>query len=331
MTDASTSGSMSPGLLKVAERARQEPQAKFHSLAHLMNGEAKVILEADIQTYFDSLDRSRLMEFLRERIPDGSITRLVGKCLHVGVLDGEEFSTPDRGTAQGSCLSPLLGNLYLHHVLDEWFEVEIRPRLRSRAVLVRYCDDFVIGFERMEDAERVRDVLDKRLGKYGLTLQPDKTRLIPFERPSQEQTKGKGPGTFDLLGYTFFWRRAPNGRWVLTCKTRRDRLKRSIQALYRLCRCHRNWPIPAQHADLVRRIQGHINYFGISGNGRSVAHLVTAAMYAWYKWLNRRSQRSRMTWERYYHGLLRQYPLPRPRVVASIWFKPTVSRASGGA
>ncbi len=452
MTDALTSGSMSPGLLKVAERARREPHAKFHSLAHLidvealrraferqkpnaavgvdgvtkeqygqdlernlqdlhqrlrskrwrhqpirrvhipkdgkgkktrpigiscfedkivqqalsevlasvyeqdfrdcsygyrpgrsahdalrtlnrvvMNGEAKVILESDISSYFDSLDRSKLMEFLQERIPDGSITRLVGKCLHVGVLDGEEFSTPDRGTAQGSCLSPLLGNLYLHHVLDEWFEVEIRPRLRGRAVLIRYADDFIIGFERLEDAERVRAVLGKRLGKYGLTLQPDKTRLVPFERPSQAQTKGKGPGVLELLGFTWYWRRASSGRWVLTCKTRRDRLKRSIQAFYRLCRRHRHWPIPEQHADLVRRIRGHINYFGISGNGNSVSRLTTAVMLAWYKWLNRRSQRSRLTWERYYHGLLRQYPLPQPRIVTSIWFSSTASRVSGRA
>jgi hypothetical protein len=110
-----------------------------------------------------------------------------------------------------------------------------------------------------------------------------------------------------------------------------DTPKRSIQAFYRLCRRHRHWPIPEQHADLVRRIRGHINYFGISGNGNSVSRLTTAVMLAWYKWLNRRSQRSRLTWERYYHGLLRQYPLPQPRIVTSIWFSSTASRVSGRA
>ena len=439
MSDALTSESMSPGLVRVAERARHEPQAKFHSLAHLIDvdalrrafrrqrptaapgvdgvtkeqygqeleanlqnlyerlrnrrwrhqpiqrvhipkdekgktrpigiscfedkivqnalsevltavyeqdfhdcsygfrpgrsahdvlrelnrvvmiGEARVILEADIQSFFDRIDRSKLIGCLRERIPDGSIIRLVGKCLQVGVLDGEEVSSPDEGTAQGSCLSPLLGNIYLHYILDVWFEDEIAPRLRGKATLLRFADDFVIGFSHSEDAERVMEVLGKRLGKYGLTLQPEKTRLIPFVRPLRRQTAGKGPGTFDFLGFSWYWRRARSGVWVLASNTRRDRLKRTIRALYRWCRRHRHRPISEQHAGLCRRIRGHINYFGITGNGQSVARLVRAVVFMWYKWLRRRSQRTRLTWERYCHGLLRAYPLPRPRVVVKIW------------
>ncbi len=146
-----------------------------------MRGEANWVLEADIESFFDSIDRKRLMEMLRQRVADESFLRLVGKCLHVGVLDGEEYSEPEVGTAQGSMLSPMLGNIYLHHVLDVWFDREVKPRLRGKVSLVRYADDLVIGFERREDAERVMGVLRQRMAEYGLTLHPEKTRLVPFQ------------------------------------------------------------------------------------------------------------------------------------------------------
>ena len=147
------------------------------------------------------------------------------------MLDGEEYSEPDRGTTQGSVLSPLLGNVYLHYVLDEWFEREVKPRLRGAATLIRYADDFVIGFERREDVERVMTVLGKRLERHGLALHPDKTRLIAFERPRAWQRGGKGPSTFDFLGFTFYWRRTRSGRWSMWCKTRHARLRPAIQTV----------------------------------------------------------------------------------------------------
>ena len=165
-------------------------------------GKVSWILEADIESFFDSLDRTKLQEMLRIRVADGSLRRLVGKCLRVGVLDGEQRTEPERGTAQGSGLSPLLGNVYLHYTLDVWFEREVKPRLGGEAVLVRYCDDFVIGLERREDAQRVMDVLPKRMERFGLRLHPEKTRLIAFERPAAGQRDGKGPGTFEFLGFT---------------------------------------------------------------------------------------------------------------------------------
>ena len=281
-------------------------------------GELNWIIEADPASYFDSIDRSLLLEMLQRRIPDGSIRRLVGKCLHVGVLDGEEISRPERGTAQGSVLSPLLGNLYLHHVLDVWFEDEIKPRLRGQAEVVRYADDFVIGFERQDDAQRVMEVLGKRMEKYGLTLQSEKTRLLSFQRPLVDQKDGKGPNPFDFLGFTLYWRRTRKGHWMLTCKTRSARLRRAIQTVYDWCRRHRHLSIPVQHAGLVRRIRGHINYFGVSGNTRSLVPLVYHAERAWYKWLRRRGQRTRLNWERF-KDLLQDYPLPRPRVVVPLW------------
>ncbi len=281
-------------------------------------GELNCVLEADIVSFFDSLDRKALVKMLQERVADGSLLRLVSKCLHVGVRDGAAFSTPDAGTAQGSILSPLLGNIYLHYALDLWFTQEVQPRLRGKACLVRYADDFVIGFEYRDDAERVMAVLPKRMQRYGLTLHPDKTRLLDFRRPPAAQRVGKGPGTFDFLGFTLYWRKSLRGRWYMACKTRRARLGRAIQAVYAWCRRHRHEEVAAQHAGLRSRLQGHFNYFGVNGNLRCLARLLWHAQRAWYKWLCRRSQRARLTWERF-RGLLRDYPLPSPRVVVPIW------------
>src|SRR3990170_3828497 len=233
-------------------------------------GKVNWILEADIGPFFDSLDRNQLAKMLEVRVADGSLVRLIGKCLHVGVLEGVELSTSETGTAQGSVLSPLLGNVYLHYALDHWFERRVKPRLRGQATLVRYADDFVIGFEYQDDAQRVMDALGQRLGHFGLTLHPDKTRLFSFRRPPKGSRSGKGRATFDFLGFTFYWARTRKGRWGMFCKTRSASLRRTIQSVYGWCRRHRHLPVEAQHAALTRRIQGHFNYFGVSGNFRSL-------------------------------------------------------------
>lgn len=180
-------------------RSAHDAVRKLQGLIY--RGEVNWILESDVQSFFDDVDRPTLRKMLQERIADGSIHRLVGKCLHVGVLDGTQYVTPDQGTTQGSGLSPMLGNIYLHYVLDTWFEDQIRPRLKGRAHLIRYADDFVLGFELQEDAERVMGVLSKRMERFGLRLQPDKTRLVSFQRPPRTLVRGKASGTFDLLGY----------------------------------------------------------------------------------------------------------------------------------
>ena len=281
-------------------------------------GEVNWVLEADIKSFFDSVDRNTLLELLRIRVPDGSIKRLVGKCLHVGVLDGGEFTTPDTGTTQGSVLSPLLANVYLHYALDLWFEREVKPRLHGRSTLIRYADDFIICFELRSDAERVMGALSERLAKFALTLEPNKTRLIPFHRPSSSVKRGKGPATFDFLGFTLFWRRTRRGGWCVGCKTRHARLRRAIAAVYDWCRSHRHLSIPVQHAALTRRIRGHFQYFGVNGNHRSLGRLYHHARRAWFKWLCRRSQKQRLNWERFV-DLLRDFPIPRPRVYVKIW------------
>ena len=285
-------------------------------IAH--QGKVSWILEADVVSFFDSLDRTKLVEMLQIRVADGSLLRLIGKCLHVGVLDGAAYVESDTGTVQGSVLSPLLGNVYLHYVLDQWFEREVKPRLRGETFLVRYADDFVMTFERQDDAERVMDVLGKRMGRFGLALHPDKTRLLPFRRPPASQAGGKGPATFDFLGFTLHWQRARSGRWGMMCKTRHARLRRSVQTIADGCRRYRHLPVKAQHAALTRRIRGHFNYFGVSGNFRSLLRLVEEAKRAWYKWLRRRSQQAHLNRERF-GELLKRFPLPRPRIMVRIW------------
>jgi group II intron reverse transcriptase/maturase len=297
------------------------PKRSAHDALRALNrvvfrGEVNWILEADIVSFFDSLDRIQLKKMLRYRVADGSLLRLVGKCLHVGVLDGAEYTEPDQGTTQGSVISPLLGNVYLHYVLDLWFERVVKPRLRGKAILVRYADDFVIGFERRDDAERVMAVLPKRMGRYGLTLHADKTRLVPFRRPTG--ARGRGPASFDFLGFTLYWRRTRSGRWQMWCKTRRARLRRSIQAVAEYCRRHRHDPVKDQHAALTRRLRGHYNYFGVNGNWRSLNSLVKAAARTWFLWLRRRGQKHRLNWERF-KALLRRLPLPEPRITVTVW------------
>lgn len=278
-----------------------------------------VVLEADIQAFFDSIDRERLLELLQIRVADPPLLRLLGKCLHVGVLDGEESSTPDEGTVQGSIISPMFGNVYLHYGLDLWFERDIKPRLKGHARLIRYADDFVMGFARRDDAERVLAVLHKRMAKYGLTLHPDKTRLIPFARPRQGENGRSGTGTFDFLGFTNYWRRSLQGIWQPGAKTRRAKVQKFLQEVGDWCRRHRHLPLKDQHATLSRRLQGHFGYFGVNGNARSLSEVQYHTERVWLKWLRRRSQRGRrLTWERF-NAYLQAHPLPPPRITVQIW------------
>jgi RNA-directed DNA polymerase len=203
-------------------------------------------------------------------------------------------------------------------VLDVWFEREAKPRLKGHACLVRYADDFVIGFELEHDARRVMEALSKRMARFGLRLHSEKTRLLPFKRPPSGQSGGKGPGNFDFLGFTLYWRRTRRGNWAQNFRTRKARLRRSQQAIDDYCQSQRHKSVKEQHAALRRRVHGHINYFGVNGNIASVAGLVRATERSWCKWLRRRSNRTRLTWQRF-RELLRAFPLPRPQVKVQLW------------
>ncbi|WP_317704409.1 group II intron reverse transcriptase/maturase [Methylomarinovum caldicuralii] len=268
------------------------------------------VIDLDIQNFFDDVDRDRLRNFLGQRVRDGVICRVIGKWLNAGVMESGQLHYPEQGTPQGGVISPLLANLYLHHVLDLWFEQTVKPRLQGSAFEVRFADDAVLVFEREEDARRVLAVPGKRLAKYGLRLHPDKTRLLDFRKPGR---KGQ---SFQYLGFTHYWGRSGKGRWVVKRKTAQARLSRSLQAINHGCRMHRHWPVADQQAALSRKLKGHYAYYGIVGNSQSLARFLYEVRRRWYKWLSRRN-RERMNRD-HFGRLYKRYPLPPPRVVHGI-------------
>jgi RNA-directed DNA polymerase len=273
------------------------------------------VLEADIESFFDSVDHTKLREILSRRVGDGVLLRLVGKWLNAGVLEAGNVHHPEAGTPQGGVISPLLANVYLHEVLDEWFEHEVKPRMSGRSFLVRYADDFVVLFEKEDDARRVMDVLAKRFAKYSLRLHPEKTRLVPFRRPSSPTDDGAGPGSFHLLGFTHFWGKSRKGKWAVKRKTMTTRLSRALCSIAAWCREHRHYKIEDQHAALSRKLRGHDAYYGITGNSRALSALRHWTNRIWKKWLGRRNNRP-WSWEKM-ERLLAAFPLPPARAVHS--------------
>jgi RNA-directed DNA polymerase len=279
------------------------------------------ILEVDIRKFFDTLDHAHLREFLQRRVRDGVLKRLIGKWLKAGVMEKGSVSYPDAGSPQGGVISPLLANVFLHYVLDTWFRQEVQPRLRGQAHLIRYADDFVILFTHEDDARRVMEVLPKRFGRYGLTLHPDKTRLVPFRHPlwrasGREPSGDSGPGTFDLLGFTHYWGRSRTGAWIVMRKTAGKRLSRAVRSIAQWCRNHRHLPVRQQHQTLSQKLRGHYAYYGITNNARALKGFLCAVHRAWRKWLDRRNRRREMHWAKF-NRLLKRYPLPAVRIVHS--------------
>ena len=304
-------------------RGRSAHQALAVVWDQTMTMAGKWVLELDIRKFFETLDHSNLRNIVRKRVRDGVLLRLIDKWLKAGVMEDGMIEYPEAGTPQGGCVSPSLANIYLHEVLDEWFTLQVVPRLVGRAVLIRYADDAVIIFEQERDARRVLDVLPKRLAKYGLTLHPEKTRLIDFRRPvkSVGRSFGSGkalsrPGSFDLLGFTHYWAKSRKGYWVVARKTAKDRFQRSLKRVADWCRRHRHEPVREQWAALKRKLSGHVGYFGIIGNSRALHNFWHLVIRVWRKWLSRRSQRASLTWESM-HRMLEYYPLSHPRVRAA--------------
>jgi RNA-directed DNA polymerase len=218
-------------------------------------------------------------------------------------------------------ISPLLANVYLHYVLDVWFEQEVKPRLKGRAFLIRYADDFVIGFACEEDARRVLEVLPKRFGKYGLTVHPEKTRLVPFGRPassSQVPAGSEPPGSFDFLGFTHYWGQSRRGYPIVKRRTSRSRLSRALKKIADWCRRHRHLPVREQQQTLGRKLQGHFGYYGITGNMEALQRFRNEVLQLWWKWLQRRKRGASWAWSRFL-AMLQRFPLPAARVVHSVY------------
>lgn len=280
------------------------------------------VLEVDIKAYFDSLDHAHLRAILDKRVRDGVLRRMIDKWLKAGVWEEGVLARSEEGSPQGGVISPLLANVYLHEVLDVWFASEILPRLSGPAFLIRFADDFVIACKREDDVRRIFDVLPKRFGKYGLTIHPEKTKIVRFKRPRKnsegkgEDDEGQPPGQFDLLGFTHYWGRSQKGNWVVSRKTAASRFRRSLKAVSLWCRANRHLPITEQHDMLCKKLNGHMGYYGITPNFRAISNYVHEVRRIWKRWLGRRAQHSRMSWARF-KRLLERYQLPRPRITKS--------------
>jgi RNA-directed DNA polymerase len=275
------------------------------------------IVDLDVSGFFDSLDHGLLRGVIKQRVNDGGIIRLIGKWLNAGVLERETLTYPEKGTPQGGVISPMLANIFLHHVLDEWFESEIKPRMRGRVFLIRFADDAVIGCELEHDARRIREVLPKRFGRYGLTVHPKKTKLVWFRKPRSKDDSGKKNGTFDFLGFTHYWAKSRRGYWVIKRKTAKKRLRRAMKVLWEWCRKNRHVPVSEQYKMLSLKLRGYYQYYAIRGNYRRLEWVFRHVERAWRYWLSRRSHKSAISCEEF-AKLRRVFPLPRPRIIHAI-------------
>lgn len=280
------------------------------------------VLELDISSYFDSIVRKQLMEMIESRVSDSSILGLIRKWINIGVVDDARLLTSETGTGQGQIISPLLANLYLHHVLDAWFKNEVKPRLRGEAYEIRYADDGLLCFQFKEDAERVLEVLPKRFAKYGLTLHPQKTRLVKFGRSAHYQAKRRKTkaATFDFLGFTHRCATSRAGRFTVQVSTMKKRLRRGLIAISAWCREHLHAPLDYQQRMLNAKLRGHYQYYGRPTNYRCLEKFVHTVRRIWHRWLDRRTRGRRLTWQRF-KRIHARYPLLRPRITHAwaIW------------
>ena len=274
------------------------------------------IVSADITGLFDNIDHGHLRSIIKRRVNDGGILRLIGKWLNAGVMEEGHLSYPGKGTPQGGVISPVLSNIFLHYVLDDWFAREVKPRMRGRCFIIRYADDFIIGCELESDAKRLMGVLPKRFNRYGLSLHPEKTKLIPFKKPALKE-KGKGPGTFDFLGFTFYWSKSRRGYWVIKKKTAGKRLARFMKELWQWCRSYRHDPIEEQHKTLSMKLRGYYQYYGVRSNFKAIEVVYEYAEKAWRFWLSRRSHKGGISWEKF-EFIRASFPFPKPRIVHNI-------------
>jgi group II intron reverse transcriptase/maturase len=264
------------------------------------------VIDADIRQYFDTLDHACLRDLLDRRIRDGVIRRLIHKWLKAGIMEEERIEYPDAGVPQGGVISPLLSNIYLHYVLDQWICQDLAPSMNGTIHLVRFADDFILMMSDARDAPRVMEALPKRFEKYGLTIHPDKTRLVPFFPHVKH-------ATFVFLGFTHYWGKARRGGRTVKRKTARKKRKLILEATNEWCAKNRHKPIAWQHKQLSVKLRGRYQYYGICGNFRCLKALLWFTERIWKKWLSRRSRKRDLNWEKFGHYLA-AHPLPKPRI-----------------
>lgn len=282
----------------------------------IMTKPVNCVVDMDIEKFFDTIDHQWLMKCLRQRINDGSLLRLIGRFLKAGIMEERRFISTETGTPQGGIVSPLLANIYLHYILDLWFEKAIRKQLSGYARLIRYADDFVVCFEKRSEGEAFEGKLKERLGKFGLKIAESKARVIEFGRyaPQRAQRKGQKTATFDFLGFTHYCGKTRKGGFKLGRKTSGKKFRHAMKAMNLWLKRIRNqaalsvwWKV------LGSKLTGHYRYYGISGNSRGISAYNHKVRGLAFKWINRRSQKRSCTWEQF-RSFLAYNPLPEPKL-----------------
>jgi group II intron reverse transcriptase/maturase len=294
---------------------RSAHQALWSIQRTLMHRPIRWVLEIDLESFFDTLDHGWLRRMVDVRIGDGVIQRLIGKWLNAGVLEEGKLTRAERGSPQGGVISPLLANIYLHYAVDLWFARVVRPELKGEAYQWRYADDILLAFEHETEAREVQRQLGERLAKFGLRLNPSKTRLLRFERPAEKDEGGPPDrGMFDFLGFTHYWARSRRGSWVVKRRTAGKRLRRAMSAVTAWCKAHRHWRLREQHRHLNAILRGHYQYYGMTWNWNALSRFHLHVVRTWQRWLSRRSQTAYIRWERM-EKILAAYPLLHPHIV----------------
>ena len=274
-------------------------------------------MDAEVRGYCDSIDRTRRRDVLRQRGNDGRGWRLMGTWLRAGGMEAGVLHHPDTGVVQGGPIAPVLAHIFLHQVLDGWFEQEVQPRLKGRSFLIRCADDLVIGCALEAEARRIMAVLPQRFARYGWTIPPTQTALMACRQPAGHPGATARHGTFDFLRLTHDWTTSRRGFWVSKRRTARKRFRHTQKSLGRWCRAHRYAPLQDQYHRLCLKLRGHLRYDGIQGNFRLLEAVRRTAEKAWRYWLSRRSSTSAIGWEKF-QQLLETYVLPTPRIVHHI-------------
>jgi len=275
------------------------------------------IIDADVCGFFDNIDKKHLINTIRKRVNDSGLLRLVGKWLKAGIDERGELSYPEKGTPQGAVISPVLSNIFLHTVLDDWFVSEVQPQLSRRSFLVRFADDFIIGCELESDARKVLELLEERFRAFSLQLHPEKTKLVPFGKPASSVLVDKRNGTFDFLGFTLHWSKTRKGYWIVKKKTIGKRLSRFLKGIWGWCRDNRHEPLKDQHFDLSSKLRGYYQYYGVRGNFKVLEVVFEFTEKAWRFWLSRRSRKGGISWAKF-EKIRASFPFPKPRIIHNI-------------
>jgi len=285
------------------------------------HGRTNYIFEADIRSFFDSVEWDWIMRFLERRVGDKRVVRMIKRFLMAGIMEDGEVRVGEEGAPQGASLSPLLANIYLHYALDLWFEKEHGPKCKGRAILIRYADDFVVCFENRDDAMRFGAELTERLAKFGLEVEPTKTKVLEFGKRAAGNAKARGekPGTFDFLGFTHYCGKGRDGRrFRMKRKTAGKKFRARIVEFKEWIKRHRNRPLRWIMQQVAAKVRGHFGYYGVTDNLRGIDRYAEVVKLLLYKWLNRRSQRRSFTWPEF-QEMLKRFPLPKPRILVSLF------------